>query len=595
MPSPPAIDQTIRLARRAGLWMVGPIVLLLRGPISELAPPARCAGALDLFAMLIVRAWPDMRVGPLFTVLQAIAVTLAFGAFGELALRASGSFVVAAAVVVTLGISQPFAAGFALPSQAAAFAATALAALAFRAWYNEKESSRRSTVRLCLALVFAAAIVPAWTASCALLVFVVLQRSGTRGRVLGVASASAIAAGIPILVAVVVNRAGSAPPWSACVLPGTPLSFKSVRGVMDAAGPLVLALSALGGYAAALRSGQQRTGLLIGFAMLAVAPGLRDVWAPGVAVAPALVAVFGLAGIGLAEMLTHVPRQGGSIVSALLIAALPGLQLSRAPDRQDAPRALLGHEKTTLAQIRGLVNLVPPASTIVEEDASVDLLLRALSFAGRPSSRPLGIIPLSRGSVLGALSAGPVFAFPGGQRDLGLRGFALENVATFAGTAGHGLAAVSGTRACVQLQKTWVDLDDVGMHGRVALVADSDAASGPVVVYFSGTDGYTPGPDNWASRTMPGFDLQMFDRNSAASAAAMNAEAADAGLSGHAVFASPYVARLTLLRVPHAPLALPIVLGPPRARGVGKLAAEPADARPLTLCDAPAPAVVSTF
>ena len=93
MPSPPAIDQAIRLARRAPLWVVGPIVVLVRGPLTDLAPPARCAGALDLLSILVMRAWPDIRVGPLFTVLQAIAVTLAFGAFGELALRTSGSFV----------------------------------------------------------------------------------------------------------------------------------------------------------------------------------------------------------------------------------------------------------------------------------------------------------------------------------------------------------------------------------------------------------------------------------------------------------------------------------------------------------------------
>jgi hypothetical protein len=74
----------------------------------------------------------------------------------------------------------------------------------------------------------------------------------------------------------------------------------------------------------------------------------------------------------------------------------------------------------------------------------------------------------------------------------------------------------------------------------------------------------------------------------------MDAEAAAAGLRDHPVFAAPYVARLTLSRLPHAPLALPIVLGPPRARGVGRLTAASADALPLTACDAPG-ARVSEF
>src|SRR5262245_32864396 len=91
MPSPPAIDQAIRLARRASPWVVGPVVLVLRGPITGLAPPARCGGALDLVAMIAVSAWPSLHVGPLFTALHAVAVTFAFGFFGTLLLRTSGS------------------------------------------------------------------------------------------------------------------------------------------------------------------------------------------------------------------------------------------------------------------------------------------------------------------------------------------------------------------------------------------------------------------------------------------------------------------------------------------------------------------------
>jgi hypothetical protein len=57
------------------------------------------------------------------------------------------------------------------------------------------------------------------------------------------------------------------------------------------------------------------------------------------------------------------------------------------------------------------------------------------------------------------------------------------------------------------------------------------------------------------------------------------------------VFAAPHVARLTLFRVPGTPLTLPIVLGPARGHGVGKLSAESADALPLVVCDAPRVAI----
>src|SRR5262245_56029035 len=138
MPSPPAIDQAIRFARRATPWVVGPIVLVLRGPITELAAPARCGGALDLVAMLVVRAWPSFHVGPLFTTLQAVALTLAFGFFGTLLLSTSGSLTIAIAVTATLAISRPFDTALALPTPAAAFAACAVAALAFHAWADKR-------------------------------------------------------------------------------------------------------------------------------------------------------------------------------------------------------------------------------------------------------------------------------------------------------------------------------------------------------------------------------------------------------------------------------------------------------------------------
>ena len=583
MPSPSAIDQVIRLARRATPWVVGPIVFVLRGPIMDLAPPARCGGALDLISMLAVRAWPALHVGPLLATLQAIAVTLAFGFFGALVLRTSRSLAVTLALTATLAISQPFPGALELPASATAFAASAATALALYAWTEKRAhwSAVFGTV------VAAASIVPAWTAIGGFLTLALVSRSratGARsGRALTASMASVASVSVPIVVAAIVNQAGSSPRWTSCVLPGSPISLASFGDAAGATGPLVLALAALGWYVAALGGGLGRSAAVTGIALLALVPGLRDVWPTNVALAPVLVAIWCLAGLGLREMLTHLEPRRRTVVYGLLIAILPALQLSRVHREYDDRQTLLGHERASLARIRQLLNLVPPGSALVEEDASLDLLMRAASLGGRQSSRPLAMVPLARTSVLGALNTSRVFAFPAGQRALGLRGFVLEAVAADSG----GLAAVSGARLCVGLTREWTDLDAVGAHGRVALVADSPLASGPVVVYFSGMDGYTPGPDNWPSRAMPGFDLRMFDRRTAATAALMDAEADSVHLSGQAVFAATHVARLTLFRTPGAPTALPIILGPPRFGGVGRLTAEPADALPLTLCDAP--------
>jgi hypothetical protein len=123
------------------------------------------------------------------------------------------------------------------------------------------------------------------------------------------------------------------------------------------------------------------------------------------------------------------------------------------------------------------------------------------------------------------------------------------------------------------------------------LSARSEGAEGPVIVYFSGTTGYLPGPDHWSDQAKRGFHVRMFGRGTAEESARLDAEAAENGLRGHAVFNAPFVARLTVYRTPHAPLTLPIALGPPRSHGVGRLAADYPGALPLTICDAPNAAI----
>ncbi len=591
MPSPPANDQAIRLARRAALWVVGPIALLLRGPLVELAPPARCAGALDLLSIVTVRLWPELRVGSVFSTLQAVAITLAFGCFVELTERASGSSIIALALAATLGVSPLFGVTLAPPWTATAFAACAVVALTLRAWSRETSHSPSTTLRASAALILAASIVPAWTVACALLVVLLMSRgfasNSRRARVLAAAIGAVAAASIPVSIGTSVSRVESFGQWTACVLPGPAVSRAAFGDVIGAAGPLVLMLSLLGAYVTALGAGLKRTATLATFVVLAIVPALGAGWPRGVALAPVVVGLWCLSATGMREVLTCAPRRGTAFVTGLFIAAVPLLQLSRVHEQRDDVRELLGHDRASLAGMRRLLNAVPVGSTLVEEDASADLLVRAALWGARRPTKPLAIVPLARKDVADALAAGRVFAFPTGQRELGLRGFVIEPVTNLPGADTHGIAAVSATRACVQLGRTWTDVSRTGENGRVALVADSDLARGPAVVYFSGANGYTPGPDGWPQRMMPGFGLRMFDRDNPTNAALMDAEAAEAGLRDHPLFKSPYIARLTLFRTPHAQLALPVVLGPPRFWGVGKLLDDDGGTPPLMMCDAP--------
>ena len=551
--------------------------------------------------------------------------TIAFGCFAELAYRASGSVSIAVVLATTLGISQPFSSAFSLPWTATAFSACTAVALALHVHLSEPvdaASAKRSALAVSCALLVAAAIVPAWTMAFALLAPIVMWRSFVtnpiRTRVAVSAMASVIVAGVPVWVARAVRsgrlRAGMDRMRVAdacarshdCRRPGDRRRRTS--------GPCARRAGRLPRHR---RRRADAHALAGGFIALATVPALEAGVPAGIAAMPAVVAVWGLAAMGVREMWTRTPARG-AIVAAMLLAALPLLQLSRARaveregfsraavleregfsrsavlEREgfsrarveNDRRALLGHDRASLAQIRRLLNLMPDGAAIVEEDASVDLLLRAAAF-GRRFEKPLAVVPRVRKDVAAALHVRRVYTFPLGQRELSLRGFVIDAITDVPRADARGIAAVSATRPCVELGKVAVDLDGIGAHGRVALVADEDAAVGPVVIYFGGETAYTPGPDGWPPGAMPGFALRMFDRSTEAHSALMDAEAAAAGLGSHPVFRAPFVARLTLFRATRAPQALPVVLGPPRSQGAGQLAAERADALPLTLCDAP--------
>jgi hypothetical protein len=594
MESPTTEQRRVPLASHALFWMIGPIVLALRGSLVQLAAPLPCAGALDLAAISILRAFPELTAGRLVSVMQIACVTLALGFFAELAFRATGNRVIAVLAGLALGASRPFVAVFALPSSAAVLGATAAASLAALALL--RRPTRGRTAIAIFALLVAASIVPplslAFAAVTVLLMMNTLStisRSFRLGRAL---LASAIVIVLPLLVvrAVNVNPNGSTGAWFACMeapQSGTAVGL-AAGSVMDIAGPLILALAVFGAYRSALRTTWKPVAFGEALLAYAVALSLGQRWPAAMLLAPLVIAIWISASVGMLELVRVATDRPTVVLACGLVAAVPILQVThvRADERDDVTPTN-SQERASLSQIRTILNLIPPHSTFVAEDASVDLLLRAAVF-GRRTTKPFAIVPRTREAVLAATTRGQVFAFPAGERELALRGFAFEPVPDPTSPRSRtlrGVAAISATRACVALTHTWSDLDGIGAHGRIALSADSDAANGPAIVYFEGESGYTPGPDGWPPRVVWGFDLRMFPRRTPQEADRIEAEAAEAGLRGHPAFASAYVARLTLYRTPHAPLTLPIILGPPRAHGVGRL--RDADALPLTLCDAP--------
>ncbi len=293
-------------------------------------------------------------------------------------------------------------------------------------------------------------------------------------------------------------------------------------------------------------------------------------------------------------------RLAGPIVSdarvaALLLVLFPILQVARlrAEERDNWVHSL-GHEAATLRRVIAILNVVPANATFAEEDATIDLLMRAAVFGGRRAGKPFTIAPRRRDVIKRALDRGPVYAFPRGQEDLSQRGFVIEPVARIgpAQDESHkivdGLAAITATRPCQIVGERWVDLAGIGATGRIAMSGDSESAYGPIVLYLGGLVAGEPAPDGWPLRATRGFRAGTFDRETEAHADRLLAEARARELSDREVFASPYVTRLTLNRTPRAPLTLGILLGASRPVGVARGEYfDPSPSSHLTICEAP--------
>lgn len=557
MPSSFTAARALAVGRRVVPWVVGPAVLLLRRDVVELAPPSPCPGVLELISVGLVRLQPDFRVGLVFDLLRAAIVTGALAAFTAIVWRETKNIAVAITAAVAIGLSPLFPPTLAPPWEAAAFAVCAVGA--WLAGSTGGGGSRGSVTRRSIALVVlvaAAVLVPAWLLA------------GTTGA------------------------------QSACVLPRYPAqgAGDAVATVLFWLGPAALGLAAFGAFVELSRS-PQRFAAVIGAAAIAsvVLLSALQLSAP-VALAPALVLLWWLAAAGLNGVVQSMGHGAiARVGAAMMLLLLPALAASRrgTEERDDWVRPR-GHEHQTLRGMTRVLNLVPNA-IFVEEDATVDVLLRAASFGGRRRSKPITVVPPSAAAVAGALATQTVYAFPWRQDEFSLRGFVVDPFSPLHGSADaahalEGVAAITGRRRCQPVEPAWADF--VGASDRIALSADSVAARGPAVILLGGNTAGDPQPDGWSPRTVRGFGFFRFDQLTRAGTERLIAEARATGLpANHPLLDQPFVLRLNLHRTPRAPLALPVVLGGSFPVGAARLAPDAANVGHLTVCDAPAIAV----
>ena len=554
-----------------------------------------------------VRLNPDLRVGQLFDLLHAVVIVLALAAFVELVFRQTRNMAIAAATGLAVGLSPLFAATLSPPWEAAAFGVCAAAALLTGSRFVRRLDSSWVFVLFSLAILLTGALlVPPWLVVAASGAFVTGVMAWPRVNHSGrwIAGGTA-AAGLALLALVILNLsrpdvlAGSSS-WhalAACALPrpSAARTMADVRTIGWWFGPFALALAVLGAFVEAPRAGGRRSVLAAGIGLVCLVLASSSGMSAQVALAPSAVALWWLAASGL-DQLVHAMGRGRfqRVAAALVLLLLPTLEASRrvTEERDDfvQPR---GHETQTLRQMTEMLNLVSQGASFVEEDSTVDVLLRASVFGGRRRGKPFTVVALQPDAIAHALVSRAVYAFPRRQKDLSLRGFIIEPL-----TAARlrrdgspheveGLAAITGTRRCQIVGNTWADL--TGASGRIALSADSETARGPVVMYLGGATAVEPRPDGWPPRTTRGFHFFTFDQLTRTRSDRLLGEARDVGLtSEHPVLAEPFIIRLTLHRTPRAPLALAVTLGASFPIGVAKLQQRAADVGHLTVCDAPA-------
>jgi hypothetical protein len=576
---------------------------------------------LELTAIASVRLDPDLGIGTVFVVLRAAAIVVGLAVFVELVFRRTRHMTLAAATGLAVGLSPLFPSTLSPPWEAAAFAVCAAGALLFGARgavsWRMRSPLAFAFASLCL-LLAAALLVPPWLVIATAGVFVTIAvavphgafwQNGSRLGPWGQWVAGGVsAAGFAVLAIAILSLSqpgvlAGLSSWRAlasCTLPwpSPARALASASNLGWALGPFALSLAALGLFAEAPHVGWWRCALAAGVWILCLGLAAGAGLSPHVALAPSAVGLWWLAGSGLRE-LTLVTAIGRTpilrFVSAVIFVLLPVLEASRfaAEERDDWVRPQ-GHEKTTLRQMRAVVSQVSASAVVVEEDSTIDVLLRASVAGRRRTSRSLTIVPPRSEVVKRAIESGAVYAFPRQQENLSQRGFAIEpfavtvfnrdNVAEKIG----GVASIVATRRCEDIGNGWVDLAGAGTQGRISMAADSETARGPVTMYLGGSMAARPVPDGWPERTTRGFRFGLFDQREGRSDRLVSDARALGLTTEHAVLAEPFVVRLALHRTPRAPLVLAVALGASFPFGVAKLEHDSADGGHLTVCSAPA-------
>jgi hypothetical protein len=316
--------------------------------------------------------------------------------------------------------------------------------------------------------------------------------------------------------------------------------------------------------------------------------------ATGTAAAVAAATGWVLAGAGIDALAAVVTspgpsRRGLTMVLAAWVAALP-IAGVHAPTGE-APREGYGHGFLSLRRFQLVTGQQPLRAALVEEDASVALLVRANAPERRAAGRSVVLVP--RAAELwprAGIGATPVYALPLASAYLADRGAVLEP-ALGSARVEHpvpGLTRVTAVLPCASVGAAWTDVSAAFAKDRVALVAAEGADRGPVVVFLAGDSPFDVVASGWPVRARRGFHLRRFDRERRRDLDALAEEAAAEAFDVRVLDQHRFAARILLFRTPDAPSSLAVDITARTALAAARLQAGAVGGR-ICLCPSSVP------
>ena len=518
--------------------------------VTALADPAACPGLLEQLSPLALRRFDGLRVGALLAWTNGAIVIAALAAFTRLAHILSGSLICAAAAAAATIATATFDRTLRPTEALAVLGLWSWAGVALAPASADAFRSAAATRQLVAALAIVPLLAPRLFLP-AVALAMVTAGGAERRRARLLAMVTAAASVVLLMLRSFTTLAPTGParlPLAGCVLPAWTSSVsvgEAIATALGDVGPFPVGLAALGIFVAA---GPDRSR----FGWAAIVWVVAPLFAGGAALTAGVAVFWCLVAIGLGEVLVEGrSSMARRLAASLLLLLLPILQHQRLAG-QEPPASTMGQGALTAGRVSSALRALPPV-TLVAEDASTDLVLRAVSSSRAVGGRPVRVSPRDAASVAVALGRGPVFAFPRGQRELQHRGVAFVSKPSPAG-----LAQVDGVQGCSPVDRSWKESPAVVRTSRFALVATRPDARGPLTLYFGSDAPLSASALDWTGREMRGFHPRPY---SAADRAELREALISQGVpASSGVLTAPHVLRLVLWRTPAAPAVLPVAL-----------------------------------